>query len=1586
MKKNLVLAMMAFIFVVILWGEGVDVSGIDSGSVVSYEQSGRGNIRLNFCLDGYASERVEKSGGLYTRICYEGEGKMLEEGMPDVPVFTRLIAIADAGEVSLNIISTDFEVIDDVVIYPQEELLTDKDELRETFMINEEYYETGGMYPAESVIVGEPAIMRDLRLVKVTFCPFRYFAAEKQLYIYHNISVELSTNGEGGVNCLTGTGKPSQAFINIYESSVLNFAEVENLRDEYQRPAILFIHPDNDNVVENLAYLIDWKEKKGFDVSSVDTGETGSSNNAIKDYIQEAYDNWDNPPEYVVLVGDANGSITIPAWYENWSGYGGTGDHPYSQLAGTDILADVIVGRLSVNTITELQTIIAKTIHYERDPYLENELWYENAILLTSGGESKLATCLAVKSYIENYNAAFSFDEHYDDYQPYMLNQSINNGTSYICARCGGGMGGWDQSDINSLTNGWMMPFATIITCYTGDFHSTCQSELFVRAGTPSNPKGGVACVGSATGETSTCINNCITAGIYYGIFVDEIFTPGGALVRGKLNLYQQYPQNPNNQVSAASHWNNLIGDPSLELWTSVPQPMSVFYESEVAEGTDWMQVNVIDAGNAMPIPGAWVTARGSDYYQTGNTDCNGIYYLDLEGVSLSESYELTITCHDKIPFEEEFAIVQAEVNLAIDQLIFNDNDDGIPNPGETINLDLTIANHGSMNAIGISAELVSHSDYVTITVGDTALDDIAAGSSVNNSELAVVIDAATPDGVIALLDLILSADRETWTIPVFLDISGALLHITASHVPDANGAIDPGETREIYFSVENMGELTTLNVTGEMECHNHRITIIDSLGEFGTILPGEEVTNNLNPYMITASSTILPGSQIPVSIHFTNAEGYDNTASYLLEIGIVTQSDPLGADAYGYYCYDDEDVAYLDCPEYDWIEINETGEELQIESWGSSAEITDVSLPTEFSFVFYGVEYDLLTVATSGWISPGGTEIASFMNWTIPGAQGPSPIIAAFWDDLTTQNGGIYTYFDETLHHYIIEWHDMNNYYNNAAETFQIILYDSDYYPTITGDSNIKMQYQEFNNVDVGQYYWHSAAHGQYCTVGLEDPTGQIGLQYTFNNTYPTAAKPLEDGSAIQFTSQPITELEPYLRIADYSVIAGDDEFIESGEEAIIDISLENIGGVTANAVNISISENDDYIEITDAGENCEEIEADEMIELTNAFSISVSENVPDFYVFTLNVTMESEDYSWSQLISFTAYHSNILAVNTDSIAVELLWGEQTSRSFTLSNIGDLSSNYYIRIDESLLPERDVSGSTITSDTDSFTPGEETTWTFTVYNGSSDNEWICDVWLDFPLGVTILDASDITGGSGGDMIWDGAIGAGQRVNWNGLTAYEWGVLQSYETAVWEVDVLLSTEFAGDMTIGWEVWGDTFGADPHSETGEIYLLYPLRWINLDTSSGTLEADGTREITVNFDTSDVEEYVHYCQIIISTDSWDSKTIPVLLTPVNDENEETELVTGAMLLQNYPNPFNPETLIKYELADAGNVSLEVYNIKGQIVRSLVQEYKPAGSFEVCWDGRSGDESEVASGIYFYRLRSGSEDICRRMLLLK
>ena len=98
-----------------------------------------------------------------------------------------------------------------------------------------------------------------------------------------------------------------------------------------------------------------------------------------------------------------------------------------------------------------------------------------------------------------------------------------------------------------------------------------------------------------------------------------------------------------------------------------------------------------------------------------------------------------------------------------------------------------------------------------------------------------------------------------------------------------------------------------------------------------------------------------------------------------------------------------------------------------------------------------------------------------------------------------------------------------------------------------------------------------------------------------------------------------------------------------------------------------------------------------------------------------------------------------------------------------------------------------------------------------------------------------------------------------------------------------------------------------------------------------------------------------------------------------------------VKHTMLLQNYPNPFNPETWIPYALAEDAFVTVRIYNIKGELIRTLEVGKQQSGIYvsperAVYWDGTDEAGEPVASGVYFYQLSAGGFRQTRRMLLLK
>jgi len=127
-----------------------------------------------------------------------------------------------------------------------------------------------------------------------------------------------------------------------------------------------------------------------------------------------------------------------------------------------------------------------------------------------------------------------------------------------------------------------------------------------------------------------------------------------------------------------------------------------------------------------------------------------------------------------------------------------------------------------------------------------------------------------------------------------------------------------------------------------------------------------------------------------------------------------------------------------------------------------------------------------------------------------------------------------------------------------------------------------------------------------------------------------------------------------------------------------------------------------------------------------------------------------------------------------------------------------------------------------------------------------------------------------------------------------------------------------------------------------------------------------------------------------------------------TDVENPTQEENVIPGYSLLRNYPNPYNPVTSIQYTVGSEQtpihtshekpadglqfavhspiHTTLKIYNILEELVRTLVDESKEAGNYTVIWDGKDNQGKEVASGIYFYRLKAGEFILTKRMLLVR
>ncbi len=291
------------------------------------------------------------------------------------------------------------------------------------------------------------------------------------------------------------------------------------------------------------------------------------------------------------------------------------------------------------------------------------------------------------------------------------------------------------------------------------------------------------------------------------------------------------------------------------------------------------------------------------------------------------------------------------------------------------------------------------------------------------------------------------------------------------------------------------------------------------------------------------------------------------------ITIGTNAVNDPFGQDVYGYFIYDESDLAYNMCPHYQWIPIaleeGGYGTKLSLFDPGylsdegdatNAVSIQTVDLP--FPFTFYGRQYTQVSICSNGFLAFGQTLNADWRNWRLPGAGGPNAMIAVFWDDLQIGiNSGVYTYYNSLEHYFVVEWYNLiSGYDTSTPETFQAILYDPVYYHTLTNDGQIKLQYNIFNNIDAGS--GDVFPHGNYCTIGIKDHFGTDGLEYTFNNSYPPAASPLSDGKALFITTSGIISELPHLNIDQTLVLDNNaNSHLEPGETADLLISLSNDG-----------------------------------------------------------------------------------------------------------------------------------------------------------------------------------------------------------------------------------------------------------------------------------------------------------------------------------------------------------------------------------------------------------------------------------------
>lgn len=1159
--------------------------------------SNNGKLNISFAMQEYNMKEETVESKLLTKVMIDKEETTYEKGFPELPVINRIIAIENLGIPRAILVDYDVEVIENVTIYPSRGIDDEKSE----FTLNQDFYSSGDLFPAEIVTISSPAIMRDYRIAKLSINPFQYNPKTKELFIYSNIHTEIEYDytQTGENELINPLQKKSSAFKKIYESSFINYDLVADRSTEYQKLTMLIVKPYNSGALFNdqIDRIVTWKRKMGYNVV-VTSPIAEWSMGALNTYIQNAFDNWENPPEYILFVGSSNDTHEnrhIPVYSISDLVDTYYSDQVFGWCAGNDPIPDILIGRLPVTGSTELSVMASKIINYESCLTTSPIDWTNNAYLLSDpgyGGGISVSSTIITNRYIRdimlNYNTDYNITfSTFGETNHTSIVNAFNSGIGFFNFRGDGTFCGF--TDVSTLNNGYNTPFVSAVTCYTATFQVQTWTPFlghdFVTAGNPGTTKGAIGLIGSSDNGTASRPNNIMSAGIASAFFLDDIHTFGGALINGILAVYNNFEYDSGDITGHTMVWNNLFGDPSLELWVGTPKNLNVEYPSNIALGENFIQVTVQDE-YSLPVPSAKVCIlkeNGLELFETYLTGDDGIAIVPINVLTTGGVY-LTVNKYNYKPHIGSFHINTGAENIVnVFDVNVNDsitgNNDGFANPDELISLEVFLKNFGTNLVPGGAVTVTTTNPNINVDQTQSFGNILPGGFSAAIPFNVQISSTCSSD--IAILDVaITDGFNNNYSGIIELDIKGFNAEYV-SHEPITEASTQ----QEFTIEILNNGDIPTPPFYSVLEVSSSNVVNIpDSEGYYESIPADNSGFNTANQYVIHPTSNVIPGTIINLNLSLYLDSSHSilfKTMPIAITIGDQVVGDPTGPDVYGYFCFDDSDAIYIDQPNYNWIEIdpNLGGEGTSLitvntDNGDNQDAVQMIQLP--FNFKFYGIDYEEISICSNGWVSFGETDLTDFYNTPLPWHLGASPMIAAYWDELYNNGqGNACYYYDEVCNIFIIEWSNYTLPLFEEENTFQLILYNPEYYPTSSNDGAIKIQYKVVSNINTSTNPDNPSDNpGCYATIGLEDHTQQVGLQYTYNDIYPISAKELENEMAILFTTG-VNRLDSPLNIPYETTENLSSLYLDDGNNHIIDGTLNVTDGIyLSNGTTLTIND----------------------------------------------------------------------------------------------------------------------------------------------------------------------------------------------------------------------------------------------------------------------------------------------------------------------------------------------------------------------------------------------------------------------------
>ena len=553
------------------------------------------------------------------------------------------------------------------------------------------------------------------------------------------------------------------------------FFHHEDMGHTYSRGIYMIVLADEslENILKDEATgnFIKFKKTQGYDVEVINYENVGGTVSALKSYL-DWYSSENPLLEYVLLIGDVNGSYVIPPHTTpsyNESEYDVT-DYPYtyfSEAENAPLNPRFMIGRWPIRTQDDLKKIKKRSIQYVLMDYVTDYTFLNNALLVAGNFSDAhpsswpvtpvwtsrwLMDELNFHGYAKIDTAFFHLGNQQID-NP-LISSSWNDGVGIINYRGWGDANGWHKPYFHrenidpGLNNGWRLPIVMSFVCNTGDFGNDFGGsgldksfgEVLITGGSINNPKGAAAMIGPSDLDTDTRFNNVLCAVIWDELLEGRVPELGPALHAGKQSLLKEFgglevngPYGPVNIVNFYHKVYSVIGDPSLPVWLEKPRDMDVDLDTDLH--SSHLSTIIVDKISDEPLMDV-VGVLLFDGEIIGKGLSNALGELNINFSNLSDNSQIEFYLN-----KPQYHQKKMELNfVSDDDDEFLDNQYEIPSNDHEYEYSMTIDSdgydwielgpEGEHDDLGIDFSSVDHRPGINLGLLDDTLTRINLGFS----------------------------------------------------------------------------------------------------------------------------------------------------------------------------------------------------------------------------------------------------------------------------------------------------------------------------------------------------------------------------------------------------------------------------------------------------------------------------------------------------------------------------------------------------------------------------------------------------------------------------------------------------------------------------------------------------------------------------------------------------------------------------------------------------------------------------------------------------------------------------------------